>query len=217
MKPAQHFDSVHHTFISGQSQKFHLTSSAKLFLGFFNTISVIFHVVTYTVGMMLFSTCIKLFVYTIEMNLLKKDLVPLTQKKCIAMTSFFFIITWFIATSLSSSLHPSLLYGEAFYGVLCDMLTVSYDQSMETPWYDINQRPFLFTFSFLLYYVQMSLLTSIFKMVVDAVIIKRSGICCMALISNESKSYNVTCPKCLVVEIEMEQIKKMRELRQSVA
>ena len=193
-----------------------MTTNGKLFLGFFNIISVTFRVITYIVGMMLFSTCIKLLVFVMEIKLFKRDSVLHKKKKCMAMTSFFFIITWFVATSLLFSLHPTLSYGEAFYSVLCDMLTVSY-HPIQTPWYDINRLPWLFTLSHFLYYVQMSLVTSLFKMVVDGVVTKRSGICCMALISNESKTYNVTCPKCLVVEIELEQIKRMRELRQSVA
>ena len=189
-------------------------------MGFFCVLVILSHVITHIIGLMLASTLVKLLVYMSKGKHEPTTLPARKEQKCLALTSFFLLSAWLLAAGLLSSVHPSLSYAESFYCVLGDMLTVgfhSYLDDSKTPWMEINQNPLLFTLSFLLYYVQMSLVALLFKTVVDAVVTKRSGLCCVALLGNETKSYEVTCPKCLMVEMEMEQIKRTRQLQQSVA
>ena len=85
------------------------------------------------------------------------------------------------------------------------------------PWVMINQKPVAYGIYILLYYIEMSLLLVLLQEVSARLISKRSGLCCIAKIYNARKKYSVTCPKCLMVEKELEQIKKMKQLQESAA
>ncbi|XP_066913604.1 uncharacterized protein [Clytia hemisphaerica] len=206
----------------GQTPQITLSGKGKVFVMFYNVIAITLNVTTYIVGSMFTSTAVKICIYAFETHVLKRNAVLNKQTKFCFSILVLFIIFWLILAAFFETIFIDDIssFSEACFQTMSEIMLIGHQLDIfghKEPWEMVNQKPVAYGIYILLHYVEMSLLLLLLQEISVRLISKRSGLCCIAKIYNARKKYSVTCPKCLMVEKELEQIEKMKQLQESAA
>jgi len=203
--------------ISGQTPQIRLSGNGKIFSAFFYPVTIIITIITYILGSMLVRACLKFIIVSTETHLLKHNTVERLEMKVITSTTILFITLWLAMSALFNIFNStSTGYDEACFQTLSEILTIGHDSDIfGQPWTNINKQSMCYAFYIIMYYVEMSVVTLLVKMLLTNVISRGSGLCCIARLYKAREKYSVTCPKCVMVEKELNFIRQMRDLRQT--